>query len=198
MKSEGIEWWVYNKRMVKNQFGGSRAKGLARKNERGDITRRLRLPECEDEKFAIVRKIYGGDMCEILCDDNIDRIGVIRGKFSGGKGKRQNLITPSTLVLVGLRSWASSKNDKKDKCDILEVYSSIELDQLKSHPTFPIHFIMNTIRDLQSNNISTTDDPFVFSTITTPNIQQQQQQQDIHTIHSNLTDSHDEIDIHDI
>jgi translation initiation factor IF-1 len=110
---EGVRY--KRSKMVKNQFGGSKSKGLARKNEKEVYNRRLRMPECEEEKFAIVKKIYGGDMCEVMCEDNIVRIGVIRGKFSGGKGKRHNLIAISTLVLVGLRSWATSNTDKKDK-----------------------------------------------------------------------------------
>ena len=133
--------------MVKNQYGGSGAKGLARKDEKGYQNRKLRMPESQYELFAIVRKIYGGDSCEIICDDKIVRRGIIRGKFSGGKGKRQNLITNSTLVLVGIRDWATVKEGKIESCDILEVYSSIEVEQLKTNPKFPIDFMINALRD---------------------------------------------------
>lgn len=151
--------------MVKNQFGGGRAKGLARKNEKTDHHRRLRLSESEYERYAIVRKLCGGDGCEVICDDNKIRHAIIRGKFSGGKGKRQNLITASTIVLIGLRDWASGSDGKKEKCDILEVYNALEVDQLKSHPKFPTDFMITALRDTFGNSAKeTVDDEFIFST----------------------------------
>jgi initiation factor 1A len=154
--------------MVKNQFGGGKAKGLARKNEKSDQNRRLRLSESEYEKYAIVRKICGGDGCEVICDDTKIRHAIIRGKFCGGKGKRQNIITASTLVLVGLRDWASEAgtSNKKEKCDILEVYSTVEVDQLKSHPKFPMDFMVCALRDTFGNSAKeAVDDEFIFSTV---------------------------------
>jgi len=171
--------------MVKNQFGGSRHKGLARKNEKEDFNRKLRMPQSEDEKFAVVKKIYGGDMCEVLCDDNIIRIAVIRGKFSSGKGKRQNTIVISTLLLIGLRSWATSNPDKKDKCDVLEVYSPIEYDNLAALSSFPPLLIPSKISISNPHN-----DQFVFSSITPNTIL-------THTspIHTNDIHNIDNIDI---
>ena len=77
--------------MVKNT-GGNKAKGLARKNVKPVGVSKLRMVENEGEKYGIVKKIFGGAMCEVLCDDLITRQGIIRGKFRG-KGKRNNLIT---------------------------------------------------------------------------------------------------------
>jgi translation initiation factor IF-1 len=159
--------------MVKNQFGGSRAKGLARKNERGDQNRRLRLSECEFEKYAIVRKICGGDGCEVICDDNVIRHAIIRGKFTGGKGKRQNMISSSTLVLVGLREWASSNTGKKEKCDILEVYGALEIDQLKMHPKFPVDFMVNALRDTFGDSAKESAiDEFIFTSTVNDNVEE--------------------------
>jgi len=186
--------------MVKNQFGGGKAKGLARKNEKADFHRRLRLSESEYEKYAIVRKLCGGDGCEVICDDNKIRHAIIRGKFSGGKGKRQNLITASTLVLVGLRDWASGNSEKKEKCDILEVYSAIEVDQLKTHPKFPTDFMTNALRDTFGNSAKeTVDDEFIFST--SVDDENQEEIQDIHIkdkAEKFIIDNGDVIDIDDI
>jgi len=152
--------------MVKNTFGGSKAKGYARKNEKGIISNRLRMVEDEAEKYGIVRKIFGGSMCEVFCHDLVTRQGIIRGKFRG-KGKRNNIIASGTLVLIGLRDWATeSKSDKLEQADILEVYSSFELDQLKQKPSFPVDFIENSMREMFGNtSAGEKTDGFNFSTI---------------------------------
>jgi initiation factor 1A len=148
--------------MVKNTIGGSKHKGFARKDQKGNNDNKLRLSECEEERYGIVKKIYGGDICEVYCDDDVIRHGIIRGKFRG-RSKRNNTITSSTIVLVGLRTWESST--KIHKCDIIEIYSPLETEQLKTHPKFPIHFLQYTMCDLFGT--SSTDhsiDSFTFST----------------------------------
>jgi translation initiation factor IF-1 len=151
--------------MVKNT-GGNKAKGLARKNVRPMGTSKLRMVEDEMEKYGIVKKIYGGAMCEILCDDLIVRQGIIRGKFRG-KGKRNNMITSGTVVIIGLRDWSSNKNgEKMEQGDILEVYSSIEIDQLKHKPNFPVSFLDDSMREIfGSSNSGEKEDEFVFSSV---------------------------------
>jgi initiation factor 1A len=134
--------------MVKNTFGGGKAKGYARKNEKSSGSNRLRMAEDDAEKYGIVRKIFGGSICEVFCHDNITRQGVIRGKFRG-KGKRNNIIESGTVVLVGLRDWATeTKSDKLEQADILEVYSAFELEQLKQKPSFPVDFLENSMREI--------------------------------------------------
>jgi len=151
--------------MVKNT-GGNKAKGFARKNEKSNQPNKLRMSECPEEKYAIVRKIYGGALCEIFCDDLKTRQGVIRGKFRG-KGKRGNIINAGTIVLIGTRDWASgSTNGKLEQADILEVYSPIELDQLKQKPTFPTDFLESSMREMFGNSTAgEKNDEFIFSTI---------------------------------
>jgi initiation factor 1A len=149
--------------MVKNTTGGSRAKGLARKSE-NQQSFKLRMSECPDEKYAVAKKIFGGSRCEVICDDHVTRQGIIRGKFSG-KNKRRNIIGPGTIVLVGIRSWASVKEGKTEECDILEVYSTIEVDQLKQRPNFPTDFFNDSIRDMfGSSKAENKTDEFVFTT----------------------------------
>jgi hypothetical protein len=56
-------------------------------------------------------------------------MGHIRKKFSG-RGKRTSTITDRCVVLVGLRHWEKEAKN----CDILEVYSANEVEQLKNIP----------------------------------------------------------------
>ena len=151
--------------MVKNT-GGNKAKGFARKNEKSNQINKLRMSECPEEKYAIIRKIYGGALCEIFCDDLKTRQGVIRGKFRG-KGKRNNIINAGTIVLIGIRDWATEPNSGKlEQADILEVYSLIELDQLKQKPTFPTDFLESSMREMFGKSTAgEKNDEFIFSTI---------------------------------
>jgi initiation factor 1A len=150
--------------MVKNT-GGKRTKGLARKNETGFSVNRLRVPECEQERYAVVRKIFGGSRCDVFCDDLVARQAIIRGKFSG-KNKRRNIIAPGTIILIGIRDWATLSESKIQECDVLEVYSPLEFDQLKQRPSFPYAFL--NINNNNTDNKQPFDD-FVFSSINNDN-----------------------------
>jgi initiation factor 1A len=169
--------------MVKNTFGGSKAKGFARKNTNVS-SNRLRVIEDPSEKFALVTKLYGGSICQVICEDLSYKKAIIRGKFRG-KGKRNNIISNGTFVLIGFRDWASD-----DTVDILEVYSTFELEQLKNKPSFPSHlsqFFDSSISDSQSFVISNISDTYTshISDISTHD----------YTISSI---NHDHIPIHDI
>jgi len=150
--------------MVKNT-GGKRTKGVARKNENSaSAYSKIRISECEQEKYAIVRKIFGGSRCEVFCDDLISRQAIIRGKFSG-RNKRRNIIQVGTILLIGIRDWVTHTHDKIQESDVLEVYSSLEFDQLKQKPNFPILFIESNNNNI-NNNIP--NDSFSFSLFDTP------------------------------
>jgi initiation factor 1A len=115
--------------MVKNQTGGNRAKSFARKNESAvGRVERLRLAECDEEVYACVTKLYG-NTCAVTTIDGLTLMGHIRKKFSG-RGKRTSTITNGCAVLVGLRHWEKEAKN----CDILEVYNSNEVEQLKNIP----------------------------------------------------------------
>jgi len=143
--------------MVKNQYGGSKAKGFARKSF-AQTNHKLRLSDNEDEKYAHITKMFGNGMCQVLCDDNTTRVCIIRGKFQG-KGKRTSLVTLGSIVLVGLRSWETDSN----KCDLLEVYGQNEIDQLKHHPKVPCEFL--SINLLQVSISEKQDSGIEFSNI---------------------------------
>jgi initiation factor 1A len=138
--------------MVKNAFGGSKSKSVARKHETA-TSNFLRMIQDPSEKFAIVKKIFGGSICQVFCDDLLTRQAIIRGKFRG-KGKRHNIISSGTLVLVGLRDFSHSL-----VCDIIEVYSPSEFISISQKPSFPFSLLHNNIQQHH-------DDHFIFDNST--------------------------------
>jgi len=138
--------------MVKNAFGGSKSKSIARKHETS-TSQFIRMIQDPSEKFAIVKKIFGGSICQVFCDDLLTRQAIIRGKFRG-KGKRHNIISSGTLVLVGLRDFSHSLI-----CDIIEVYSPTEFYSISQKPSFPSFILHNNIQQHH-------DDDFIFDNST--------------------------------
>ena len=123
--------------MVKNTTGGTGTKSLARKNQ-SSFNERLRLPECDLEQFACVTKLLGNGMCEIHTNENVRLIGHIRNSFRG-KNKRNNLITPQSIVLVGLHEWEKIPKN----CNIMVVYDQNQIEQLKNIPNVKIDHVLN-------------------------------------------------------
>ena len=112
--------------MVKNS-GGNKAKKFASKS--ANISERTtRYASETGEIYATIKRLLGSNMCEVLCIDNVVRLCVIRGKFSGRR-KRDNKLVRGTWVLVGLRVWEVTTKDKQ-KCDLLEVYSEYDKEKL--------------------------------------------------------------------
>ena len=121
--------------MVKNTTGGSKAKGQARKFAGASKqSRATRVSTDESEVYAQVSKYLGNSMCDVICIDGITRLCHIRGKFRG-RGKRDNLVSVGSWILVGLRDWATEQKDKKEQCDLLEVYSESDKEILKNIKT---------------------------------------------------------------
>ena len=112
--------------MVKNN-GGNKAKKFASKSFNVP-QKATRFAIDSGEVYAIINKILGGNMCEVLCIDGIIRNCIIRGKFSG-KRKRDNILTRGKWVLVGLRDWEITAKEKQ-KCDLLEVYTDVDKEKL--------------------------------------------------------------------
>jgi len=68
----------------------------------------------------------------VKCIDGETRLCIIRKKFKG-RSKRDNMITNGSYVLVGVRDWEVVEVGKKRKCDLLEVYSSSDIEQIKKY-----------------------------------------------------------------
>ena len=114
--------------MVKN-FGGKKSKRLGRKHvqaaaEAALVKCRLKDPALSGERYAVVCRLLGGDMCEVLEASGARRVCVIRKRFRG-RNKRDHMVAAGGLVLVGLREW-----EARPKCDLLEVYSGGDLARI--------------------------------------------------------------------
>jgi len=145
--------------MVKNDAGGNKGKGLARKhvNASKNGAKHLRMATQEGEKYAIVGKMLGNGMCYVkLLDGSAskDTLCIIRNKFKG-RSKRDNIIDTGSWVLVGIRDWASKQNT----CDLLEVYTPNERERLlKNESCFKSVDMSDTNASSQSAlNVQFTD-----------------------------------------
>lgn len=135
--------------MVKNTHGGSGHKKFARKyTNTSGTSSKLRVSECHDEMYAIVKKMCGNNMVHVFCIDGGTRLCRIRGKFTGRR-KKDNFISLGSWVMVGLHEYddehaaisstevmataTAGKKVKLNDCDLLEVYSSSEKEQLKNN-----------------------------------------------------------------
>lgn len=122
--------------MVKNNTGGNKSKGLARKN----FTKRdnaLRVAHEDGEIYAQAIKVMGGSIASAIDIEGKPLRVHIRGKFRG-RGKRDNFIGPNTWLLVGLHEWGSSDKTKPGDvrdCDVLEVYNDTDKTRLKNSVT---------------------------------------------------------------
>ena len=123
--------------MVKNSFGGNKAKGHARKDN--SSSHKIRLSSSPLEIYAKVVKLFGGNRCDVITINGDSLSCVIRGKFSG-KFKHSNIISVNSFVLVGLHDWASDKSIS----DLLFVYQHNDLSILSQfNPSFFDSSIIN-------------------------------------------------------
>jgi hypothetical protein len=115
--------------MVKN-LGGNKSKKQARKGVVLTVpTQNIRYVAETGELYAVITTIYGGKTCQVMCDDGVSRRCTIRRKFTMHR-HGENIIASGTWLMVGLYDW-EKKLDGSQTCDILEVYSARERDQIK-------------------------------------------------------------------
>lgn len=153
--------------MVKNSFGGNKAKGFARKNlAKRDAA--LRTADESGEIYAQAVKVMGGSIASAIdIDGNPLRVH-IRGKFRG-RGKRDNFIGPGTWLLVGLHAWEADASTAKAgeirNCDVLEVYSDTDKNRLKTSVTSVnwSKFIANDTKTLGDDDVGENDAGFDFA-----------------------------------
>ena len=136
--------------MVKN-LGGNNAKRQGRKHTQGDTSYTTRRSASEDEQYGIITKVYGNGRAEVKCIDNASRLLQIRKKFKG-RNKRDNTITPNCWVLVGLRSWEVRRADDREVCDLLEVYNSNDVEQLKQSVDAPWKVLTSLSKEGNEND----------------------------------------------
>lgn len=119
--------------MGKNFKGGKKHKKGAKKNAASFNKAKLRLVREEGEIYARVTTVFGNGMAEVLCNDDVKRLLIIRRRFKG-RNKRDNNIAVDVMVLVGLRLWEVVAAKKKQKVDLLYVYSKEDISELKDLP----------------------------------------------------------------
>lgn len=142
--------------MVKNKTGGNKSKKMG--NKFTVSTKKTRLPESEDELFAIVTTILGNNQCMVQCEDSNQRLCCIRGKFTG-KNKHANFVRTGSWVLVGIRSWETTKTIQKS--DLLELYGDIDKSYLLSN--FDLTSLQTAEKLLDGIEAVATDDNIEFT-----------------------------------
>ena len=138
--------------MVRNIKGGSKTKKQARKNIKPVSSNKTRFAIDKYELYACCTKMLGNGRCNVICQDGVERICIIRNKFKG-RGKRGNVVSSGTLILVGLREFENQSFAKKQTTDLLEVYSEQDKKLLTQSRTEINWSILNNIPD-NDNNIN--------------------------------------------
>lgn len=186
--------------MVKNTKGGSGHKGQARKFVAPKSSYKTRLATEEGEMYAYVTNKSGGENCIVICQDEVSRRCVIRGKFRSSRGKRDNFITKGSWVLVGIRDWSSRE---KSVCDLLEVYNESDKLKLKSVPNINWSKFISHDLECSMKEAVVGEDNFEFSNSTA---EEEEYQQMVDSCKSKMTlqpiqdtdEMEEEIDIDDI
>jgi translation initiation factor IF-1 len=127
--------------MVKNKKGGSKHKKMASKFAKAvPIRKSLRFanPREPCEIYARVVNIYGGANVGVVCNDGVERLCILRRKFRG-RNMRDNKIEVNKILLVGRRDWEVVAPKKKEKVDLLYVYSEYQYEQLRNEKKITQH-----------------------------------------------------------
>ena len=119
--------------MVKNKGGGKHKHRSRKDSKTPAIKPRLRSAKAAEESYAKVLKVFGHGMAEVLCNDMVVRLLIIRKKFRG-RNRRDNAVAIDTMVLVGLRTWEVRAAKKQQKVDLLCVYSGVGREDLEKLP----------------------------------------------------------------
>jgi hypothetical protein len=110
----------------RNLQGGNKTKAMARKTPYEGTT--ARVPQSEEENYAIVRSVSGNGRFRVETSENKTHIGILPGSMKGHK-KRNNYVTLDTIVLINdRRSWQSIKENSP--ADIVHVYSAMDIERL--------------------------------------------------------------------
>jgi translation initiation factor IF-1 len=143
--------------MVRNTQGGSGHKSQARKlvsSGRGPVRTKLE----DGAHFAMVNKLFGNGMCEVITDSGEPILCYIRGKFRG-RNKSNNLVGSGSLVMIGLRDFSS----KKKECDLLEVYDIADVRVLRATPGIDLTSLDQAYASKQGGSFNTQTDGLEFT-----------------------------------
>ena len=121
--------------MPKNVKGGSKHKKMKNNSNSEDtLTAEKILKSGEDQDYGKVEKILGSGRFTLICNDNIRRLGIIRGNM-----RKKKWVNLGNIVIYSVRDY------EKDKVDIIHVYTNniLKLIQHKMNLNFNISDVDN-------------------------------------------------------
>ena len=108
--------------MPKNVKGGSKHKKMKNTSNSDEITQEhLILKQGKDQDYGKVEKLLGNCRITLLCNDKINRIGIIRGSM-----RKRQWLNVGNIVIYSIRPY------EKDKVDIIHVYNNNVLKMLEN------------------------------------------------------------------
>lgn len=108
--------------MPKNVKGGSKHKKMKNTSNSDEITQEhLILKQGKDQDYGKVEKLLGNCRVTLLCNDKINRIGIIRGSM-----RKRQWLNVGNIVIYSIRPY------EKDKVDIIHVYNNNVLKMLEN------------------------------------------------------------------
>lgn len=108
--------------MPKNVKGGSKHKKMKNTSNNDEITQEhLILKQGKDQDYGKVEKLLGNCRVTLLCNDKINRIGIIRGSM-----RKRQWLNVGNIVIYSIRPY------EKDKVDIIHVYNNNVLKMLEN------------------------------------------------------------------
>ena len=133
--------------MPKNVKGGNKHKKMKNNSNSDEITQNdLILKSGKEQDYGKIEKILGNGRFNLLCNDKITRLGIIRGKM-----RKRNWVNMGSIVLYSIREY------EKDKVDIIHVYSNSVLKMLEHKMNLNFN-ISNDNND--DDDIFTTNDTY--------------------------------------
>lgn len=110
----------------RNLQGGNKTKAMARNDSYQK--RETRIPETEEEKYAIVISVSGNGRFRVSTEDKTEHVAILPGSMRGHK-KRSNYVGLGSFVLINNRSsWQTIKANSQ--ADIVNVYDANEVERL--------------------------------------------------------------------
>tara|TARA_B110001450_G_C17486897_1_gene426613 strand:+ start:174 stop:641 length:468 start_codon:yes stop_codon:yes gene_type:complete len=129
--------------MGKNLKGGSKHKKM--KNVSADTYEKIMLKDNNCQDYAKVEKLLGNCRVELLCNDKIKRMGIIRGNM-----RKRSWININNIVLYSKRSY------EEDKVDIIYVYKDYMIKNLSDKMNLTFSTISN--EDIIDDDICFTNE----------------------------------------
>ena len=133
--------------MPKNVKGGNKHKKMKNNSNSDEITQNdLILKSGKEQDYGKIEKILGNGRFNLLCNDKITRLGIIRGKM-----RKRNWVNMGSIVLYSIREY------EKDKVDIIHVYSNSVLKMLEHKMNLNFNITNDNNED---DDIFTTNDTY--------------------------------------